>query len=96
LGLPILLGKTGFPILKKIFPATLVAIGVMTAVSLFFDVQRVTVGEPISSFSDVSNLFTRNFPSIWSGSWIAKALPFALNLTMLCYLDTLLTSLVMD
>jgi SulP family sulfate permease len=96
LGLPILLGKTGIPILNKLFPATLVAIGVMTAVSLFFDVQRVTVGEPISSFSDVSNLFTRNFPSIWTGSWLAKALPFALNLTMLCYLDTLLTSLVMD
>merc|ERR1712093_744749 len=54
------------------------------------------VGEPISSFSDVSGLFARNFPSRWSGSWIAKAIPFALNLTMLCYLDTLLTSLVMD
>merc|ERR1712159_782876 len=68
----------------------------MTAVSLFFDVQRVTVGDPISSFSDVSNLFTSNFPTIWTGSWLLKALPFALNLTMLCYLDTLLTSLVMD
>jgi len=96
LGLPILLGKTGIPILKKLFPATLVAIVVMTGVSLFFDVQRVTVGEPISSFSDVSDLFVRNFPTIWTGSWLAKALPFALNLTMLCYLDTLLTSLVMD
>merc|ERR1712093_597484 len=54
------------------------------------------VGEPISSFSDVSGLFARNFPSRWSGSWIVKSIPFALNLTMLCYLDTLLTSLVMD
>jgi SulP family sulfate permease len=96
LGLPILLGKTGIPILKKLFPATLVAIVVMTAVSLFFDMQRVTVGEPISSFSDVSDLFANNIPTIWTGSWLLKALPFALNLTMLCYLDTLLTSLVMD
>jgi SulP family sulfate permease len=96
LGLPIVLGKTGIPILKKLFPATLIAIVVMTAVSLFFNVQRVTVGDPISSFSDVSNLFTSNFPTIWTGSWLLKALPFALNLTMLCYLDTLLTSLVMD
>merc|ERR1712072_1502218 len=96
LGLPILLGKTGIPILKKLFPATLVAIVVMTAVSLFFEMQRVTVGEPISSFSDVSNLFANNIPTIWTGSWLMKALPFALNLTMLCYLDTLLTSLVMD
>merc|ERR1711998_313189 len=97
LGLPILLGKTGKPILKKLLPSTLVAIVVMTAVCLASDgIQRVDVGEPISSFADVSSLFSRNFPSRWSGSWIAKAIPFALNLTMLCYLDTLLTSLVMD
>jgi SulP family sulfate permease len=97
LGLPILLGKTGIPILKKLLPSTLVAIVVMTAVCLFFDdIKRVDVGEPISSFSDVSNLFSSNIPTQWSGSWIAKAIPFALNLTMLCYLDTLLTSLVMD
>merc|ERR1711881_106075 len=69
----------------------------MTAVCLFFDdIKRVDVGEPISSFSDVSNLFSSNVPTQWSGSWILKAIPFALNLTMLCYLDTLLTSLVMD
>merc|ERR1719199_1094725 len=97
LGLPILLGKVGIPILKKLLPSTLVAIVVMTAVCLFFnDIKRVDVGEPISSFADVSSLFSRNFPSRWSGSWLAKAIPFALNLTMLCYLDTLLTSLVMD
>merc|ERR1719321_1938377 len=53
LGLPILLGKTGIPILKKLLPATLVAIVVMTAISLVVDVKRVEVGEPISSFSDV-------------------------------------------
>jgi SulP family sulfate permease len=97
LGLPILLGKTGKPILKKLLPSTLVAIVVMTAVCLgFSDIKRVDVGEPISSFSDVSSLFASNIPTRWSGSWIAKAIPFALNLTMLCYLDTLLTSLVMD
>jgi SulP family sulfate permease len=97
LGLPILLGKVGIPILKKLLPSTLVAIVVMTAVCLFFDdIKRVDVGEPISSFADVSSLFSRNFPSKWSASWLAKAIPFALNLTMLCYLDTLLTSLVMD
>merc|ERR1711904_312572 len=97
LGLPILLGKVGIPILKKLLPSTLVAIVVMTAVCLFFDdIKRVDVGEPISSFSDVSNLFASNVPTQWSGSWIAKAIPFALNLTMLCYLDTLLTSLIVD
>merc|ERR1711988_373608 len=63
---------------------------------VFSDIRRVDVGDPISSFSDVSNLFSKNVPTRWSGAWIAKAIPFALNLTMLCYLDTLLTSLVMD
>jgi SulP family sulfate permease len=97
LGLPILLGKVGIPILKKLLPSTLVAIVVMSAVCLFFDdIKRVDVGEPISSFADVSGLFSRNIPTRWSASWILKAIPFALNLTMLCYLDTLLTSLVMD
>merc|ERR1719199_1416996 len=97
LGLPIVLGKTGIPVLKKLLPSTLVAIVVMTAVCLFFnDIKRVDVGDPISSFADVSSLFSRNFPNQWSASWLAKAIPFALNLTMLCYLDTLLTSLVMD
>merc|ERR1719199_2156792 len=97
LGLPIVLGKVGIPMLKKLLPSTLVAIVVMTAVCLAFDeIKRVDVGDPISSFSDVSNLFSRNFPNQWSASWFAKAIPFALNLTMLCYLDTLLTSLVMD
>merc|ERR1711990_1172766 len=64
LGLPILLGKTGIPILKKLLPATLVAIVFMSAVCLVFgDVKRVDVGDPISSFADVSDLFTRNFPT---------------------------------
>merc|ERR1712070_296639 len=97
LGLPIVLGKTGIPVLKKLLPSTLVAIVVMTAVCLFFnDIKRVDVGDPISSFADVSSFFSRNFPNQWSASWLAKAIPFALNLTMLCYLDALLSSLVMD
>jgi len=95
-GLPILLRKTGVPILKKLLPATLVAIVTMTLICLSTGLQRVAVGDPISSFSDVSDLFVYNFPNNWSMALIAKAIPYALNLTMLCYLDTLLTSLVMD
>jgi len=95
-GLPILLSKTGMPVLKKIFPGTLVAIVFMTAVCLATGVERVAVGEPLNSFSSVTDLFVRNFPNDWRGGLIMKALPFAANLTLLCYLDTLLTSLVMD
>lgn len=95
-GMPILIGKTGMPVLKKIFPGTLVAIVAMTAICLATGVERVAVGEPLDSFSAVTDLFVRNFPNDWRGGLIMKALPFAANLTLLCYLDTLLTSLVMD
>jgi len=95
-GLPILIGKTGMPILKKIFPGTLVAIVFMTVVCLATGVERVAVGEPLNSVSAVTDLFVKNFPSDWRGGLIMKAIPFAANLTLLCYLDTLLTSLVMD
>jgi len=95
-GLPVLIGKTGMPILKKIFPGTLVAIVFMSAVCISSGVERVQVGEPLNSFSAVSDLFAKNFPNDWRGGLIAKAIPFAANLTLLCYLDTLLTSLVMD
>lgn len=94
--LPILLGKTGKPVLKKLFPATLVGIVFMTAVCLSSGVERVSIGEPLNSFSAVTSLFKDNFPSDWRGGLIVKAIPFALNLTLLCYLDTLLTTLVMD
>jgi SulP family sulfate permease len=95
-GLPILIGKTGMPVLKKIFPGTLVAIVFMTVVCLASGVERVAVGDPLNSFSAVSDLFVKNFPNDWRGGLIMKAIPFAANLTLLCYLDTLLTSLVMD
>ena len=41
-------------------------------------------------------IFLNQFPSDWNLLLILAALPFALQLTMLCYLDTLLTSLVID
>merc|ERR1719450_1146096 len=40
-------------------------------------------------------MFVDGFPTV-SGSLLAKALPSALNLFMLCYLDTGLTALVVD
>lgn len=38
----------------------------------------------------------KNVPTDWSAHLIWLAIPFALQLSMLCYLDTLLTSLVVD
>jgi SulP family sulfate permease len=38
----------------------------------------------------------KNVPTDWSAHLVWLAIPFALQLAMLCYLDTLLTSLVVD
>merc|ERR1711881_324882 len=59
-------------------------------------IQTVKTGEPIDSFSEVKALFTKNLPTEWSGALIVKALPFAFQLAMLGYLDTLLTSRIVD
>ena len=50
----------------------------------------------VSSLADVTSMFSGQFPTDWSGPILFAALPFALNLAMLAYLDTLLTSLVVD
>jgi len=96
-GLPKALDAAGRGNLKKFLPSTLLGIVVVTAVCIpFTQLQHVAVGDPINSFSKVSDMFVQGAPRDWSPSLIAKALPGALNLLMLCYLDTLLTSLVMD
>lgn len=96
-GLPKLLEALGKPHWKKFLPSTLIGIVFVTAVCIpLTALSHVTVGEPINEFSDVADLFSANFPNTWSTSLVMRALPDALNLTMLCYLDTLLTSLVMD
>lgn len=96
-GLPKFLDALGKGHLKKFMPSTLLGIVFVTAVCIpFTTLQHVQVGDPIDSFSKVSNMFVEGAPRDWSMSTIAMALPGALNLLMLCYLDTLLTSLVMD
>ena len=84
--------------LASFLPATLIAIVLVSLVVYLFgiDVERVTLGATLSSFSDVSNLVSAQFPTEWSVDLAWLALPFAAQLAMLAYLDTLLTSLVVD
>ena len=84
--------------LSSLLPTTLVVIVAMTAIVNLFGipVEKVTLGGSLSSFADLSNLVTKSVPTDWSLGLIWLALPFALNLAMLAYLDTLLTSLVVD
>jgi SulP family sulfate permease len=87
-----------FPRFKSFLPGTLVAILVVTVV-----VQLVGAKIEMTETKAMENTFAAwrtvvesNFPTNWDPNLIWLALPFALQLTMLCYLDTLLTSLVMD
>ena len=95
--LPWVIGK----ISKKagsFLPSTLVAVVVMTlAVNLLAsDAARVELGATIKSFADVQNMVSEQCPTDWSFSLVWIATPFAAQLAMLAYLDTLLTSLVVD
>jgi SulP family sulfate permease len=87
------------PAYKSFFPGTLIVIVVVTALVKAcggLGIQTVKTGDPINSFDDITGMFSTNFPSIWSGAFLMKALPNAITLTVLGYLDTLLTSLVVD
>lgn len=93
------------PLLRKInerlasfLPATLLAIVLMSVVVLLFgiNVEKVTLGASLNNFADLSAMFATQFPNQWRSTLIWPALKFALQLAMLAYLDTLLTSLVVD
>jgi SulP family sulfate permease len=87
------------PQFKSFLPGTLIAIVLITAVVALcggLGIQTVKTGDPIDSMSEVQALFTDNFPTEWSGPLIIKAIPFAAQLAMLGYIDTLLTSRIVD
>lgn len=90
---------------KKIMPkiasyisAVFVTIILMTVLSHFLNlnVELVKLTESIKSFSDLINLFKANMPTSVTWDVIKLAWPFALQLAVLGYLDTLMTSLVID
>ena len=95
--LPVLLRQISTR-LNSFFPATLIAIVIVTLLSVFLDldVQRVNLGGSIESLMDLQNRVISQLPTQWSFALILLAVPFVVQLTMLAYLDTLLTSLVVD
>ena len=95
--LPVLLRQISAR-LNSFFPATLIAIVIVTLLSVFLDldVQRVSLGGSIESLMDLQNMVISQLPTQWSFALILLAAPFVIQLTMLAYLDTLLTSLVVD
>ncbi len=83
---------------SRFLPATLLAIIIGTFLANYFQltVERVQLSGGLNSLSDFTQLVQSQVPTEWSLSILTQAFPFALQLAMLCYLDTLLTSLVVD
>jgi len=106
--LPRLMRATLPPKLAKSMPATLIVIGLMTLFTLGVEecaepeavdcIEKTKLGATIRSVDDVQRLVAAQIPgpTLWSWELTWLALPFALQLAVLCYLDTLLTSLVVD
>ena len=92
--------KGYLPPFLHFIPGALIAIILVTAGAAVFGLTEqqaeFTSLTAVQSFSDLTNLFTGQVPVDWSLPVIALAMPFVFNLTMLCYLDTLLTSLIVD
>jgi len=79
-------------------PGTLIAIIVVTIfVQLMsVDIQMVETEKIENSVGAWVAVVQKNVPTDWRVQLVWLAIPFALQLAMLCYLDTLLTSLVVD
>ncbi len=83
---------------SSFLPGTLVAILVVTLVVQFsvLDIQMTKTEKVENTVAAWTAVVERNLPTNWDPKLLMLALPFAFQLMMLCYLDTLLTSLVMD
>lgn len=94
--LPKFINRT-LPKFRSFLPGTLVTIIVMTSIvhAMALDIQTPTLSG-IKSLDDLTALAASQIPNSFQPSVLWLALPFALELTFLAYLDTLLTSLVID
>lgn len=93
------------PILKKFsprlgifLPGTLVAVVLVSAVCAWFDtpVAYLDVGDGFESWAAFKAHLSAQIPNHITAQVILMALPFAVKLALLCYVDTLLTSLIVD
>lgn len=82
----------------SLLSATLMSIVIMSGIVAVFNipVETILLNTRIDSFASIKNIVVAQIPTDWSWSLIVLALPFALQLAALGYLDTLLTSLVVD
>ncbi|MFP6583677.1 MAG: SulP family inorganic anion transporter, partial [Candidatus Hydrogenedentota bacterium] len=86
------------PKFQSLLSATILTLIIATAIAyvLGLDVERVQLTSSLKSPGDFSDLVAAHWPTNWSSEVLRFAFPFALQLAFLAYLDTLLTSLVVD
>lgn len=90
--------KKYLPKFSSLLSATFITIIFVSFLSIIFhfNIERVQLESSLNSWSDFTNIVKVNIPYEWSWNVIKLALPFALQLAILAYLDTLMTSLVID
>jgi sulfate permease, SulP family len=98
---PWLLKKLNVPEkIKPFIPTTFVVLATFTTIFILskLNLQTVKLGGSIGSVSEFFGLIPKYLPSLDILRWdyISLALPFAIQLTLLGYLDTLLTTLIID
>ena len=83
---------------ESLLSATLLTLILTTMGSYVFhlDVERIQLSASLKNMGDLSTLVATQWPTTFSLDIFIFALPFAFQLAFLCYLDTLLTSLVVD
>lgn len=100
--IPFFLKKLNVPIaVRRFIPSIFVTILLMTIFTNYFmlEVQHVNLGETYSNFSDYLNIVSLHSPfnsNMMQPEILLSAVPLALQLCLLSYLDSLLTSLVID
>ncbi len=93
-----ILSKKLIPKYSSYFSPTLLGIVLVSGFTnlMGLDIEHVNLLSSIKSFSDFTTMVGSQVPSDWSFDILKVAIPFALQLAFLAYLDTLLTSLVVD
>ena len=85
--------------IRSLISGVLWSIIVMTGLSLALglSVERIELGNTIGSLQEFGAMVANYFPSdIFQLNYITMAIPLALQLTLLAYLDSLLTALIID
>jgi len=99
---PMLFKKIGIPEkIRRFLPSIFITILLLTTITSItsIDVARVDLGSSVSSIDEFIALVTSYFPTdsaLFTWELLSQAIPFALQLCLLAYLDSLLTALVVD